>query len=107
MGIEKGVRKLLMTSSKSDEASPNTFSRFSILGLTSDRIVTLLANFPTDEAVSKPRSVATSLKQSLNIYITFKITKWLNVLFYENLIMSATTEEVTKGVSGQFGNFLP
>ena len=65
--MEKGVRKLLMTSSTSEEPPPNTSSRFSIFGLTSDRTATLLTNFPRDETVSKPRSVATSLTQSLKI----------------------------------------
>ena len=62
MGMEKGVRKLLMTSSTS-EPRPKTSSLFSSFGLTSDRTATFLTNFPKDE--SKPRSVATSLTQSL------------------------------------------
>ena len=108
MGIEKGVRKLLMTSSTSEEA-PNPFeeppniSLFSSFGLTSDRTATLLTNFPTDESVSKPRSARTSLTQSLNIAFKGKN----KMAAGKNLIMLATTEEVTKGGSGLVGNFLP
>ena len=98
----KGARKLLMTSNSSEEPPPKTCLSSSF-GLTSDWTATFLMNFPTDQA----RSLMTSLTQSLDIHITLSFRQKDKRNNDVNLIMSATTEEVTKGGSGEVGNFLP